>query len=115
VNEYGKTIRSYKKVLRFIWQQYNETSVQNYAIKQYDRDKLDLCSVARFLSHQPTGKNRATIMKRMGEALDYQCHPCTPYRRKEHNDTIIPSFDGISPEGISPDESRILCERYQED
>lgn len=51
IDEYGQVIYNYKKVFRFIWEQYNETVLQNYAAKQFDKDKLDLCSVARFLSH----------------------------------------------------------------
>jgi len=54
VDEYGQVIRVYKKVFRFIWEQHNETLVQNYAVGQFNKDKLDLCSVARYLSHQPT-------------------------------------------------------------
>ena len=107
VDEYGQVIRVYKKVFRFIWEQHNETLVQNYAIKQFDKDKLDLCSVARYLSHQPTVDNRETIMKRMSDALNYTCHPCTPYTPKQYDETIVPST--VYPEGISPEESLFLC------
>ncbi len=113
VDEYGQVIRVYKKVLRFIWEQHNETLVQNYAVKRFNKDKLDLCSVARYLSHQPTVEHRATIMKRMGDALGYRCHPCTPYTPKEHGETFVPSTDDIDPEGISPEESLILCKENQ--
>jgi len=114
LDEYGENIRNYKKVFRFIWEQYNETLAQNYAIKQFNKDKLDLCSVARYLSHQPTVRHRETIMKRMGDALKYRCHPCTPYTPKQYDETIIPSTDGINPDGVSPEESLILCNRTLE-
>jgi len=109
VDEYGQNIRNYRKVFRFIWEQYNETLVHNYAIKQLNKDKLDLCSVARYLSHQPKVEQRKTIMKRMGDALRYMCHPCTPYTPKQYGETIVLSSDDINPEGISPEESLILC------
>ena len=111
VDEYGEVIRVYKKVFHFIWEQYNETLAQNYAIKQFDKDKLVLCSVARYLSHQPTVQNRTTILKRVGDALRYRCHPCTPYTPKQYDETIVPSTDHINPEGVSPEESLILCNR----
>ena len=41
VDEYGQVIRNYKKVFRFIWEQHNETLVQNYAVGQFNKDKLD--------------------------------------------------------------------------
>jgi len=113
VEEYGQVIRVYKKVFRFIWEQYNETLVQNYAVKRFNKDKLDLCSVARYLSHQPAVVQRATIMKRMGDTLGYRCHPCTPYTPKEFGETIVPSTDDINPEGVSPEESLILCKESQ--
>jgi len=47
-------------------------------------------------------------MKRMGDALRYQCHPCTPYTPKQYDETIVPSTDAINPD-ISPEESFILC------
>jgi len=108
-DEYGQVIRAYKKVFRFIWEQHNETLVQNYAIGQFDKDKLNLCSVARYLSHQPKVEQRGTIMKRMGDALEYMCHPCTPYTPKQYSETVVPSTDGINPAGVSPEESLILC------
>ena len=109
VDEYGQIIRNYKKVFRFILEQYNETLLQNYAIGMYEKDKLDLCSVARYLSHQPTVENRTTIMKRIGDALRYRCHPCTPYTPKQYDETIVPSTDDLNPDGVSPEESLILC------
>lgn len=51
-------------------------------------------------------------MKRMGDALGYRCHPCTPYTPKQYGGTIVPSTDGIDPDGITPEESLILCKRY---
>ena len=113
VDEYGHVIRVYKKVFRFIWEQYNETLMQNYAINRFYKDKLVLCSVARYLSHQPTVEQRETIMKRMGDALGYRCHPCTPYTPKQYDETIVPSTDDINPEGVSPEESLILCKESQ--
>lgn len=114
VNEYGEVIRVYKKVFHFILEQYNETLVQNYAINQFDKDKLDLCSVARYLSHQPTVEDRKNIMKRMGDALEYRCHPCTPYRPKQFSVTIVPDIGGIDLDNISPEEIYILCRQYKD-
>ncbi len=114
IDEYGKEIRSYYKVFSFIWIQYNETLCQNYAVRQFDKDKLDLCSVARYLSHKRTVKDRETIVKRLGDTLEYTCHPCTPYKRKEYGETVVPSFDNINPNGVSPEESLILCNRGNE-
>jgi len=114
IDEYGKEIRAYYRVFFFIWEQYNETLCENYAIKQFDKDKLDLCSVARYLSHQPNLEGRKTIMKRMGDALGYRCHPCTPYKRKEYGEVIVPNTDHISPEGVSPEESFIMCQGYSD-
>ena len=82
VDEYGKLITSYERVFRSILEQYNETQVQNYAIRQFENDKLDVCSVARFLSHQSAVENRVDLMKKVGDALGDRCHPCTPYKRK---------------------------------
>ena len=113
IDEYDLEITSYYKVFKFIWVHYNETLCQNYAIKQYDLDKLDLCSVARFLSHQTTVKDRETIMKRMGDALQYKCHPCTPYKRKEYGGTVVPNTEDISSiEGLSPEHIFVLCKDY---
>lgn len=112
INEYGQVIYNYKKVFRFISEQYNETVVQNYAVKQFDKDKLDLCSVARFLSHQPKIKDRGSLMMRMGDSLQYRCHPCTPYKRRQYVETIVPKTDDFSPAGVSPEESLSLCEKY---
>ncbi len=111
-DEYGQVIHAYKKVFSFILQQYKEVKVNNYAVGQFDKDKLDLCSVARFLSHQPKVDNRQNLMKRMGDALEYRCHPCTPYKRKEHDVTIVPETDNINPDGVSPEESFILCKNH---
>jgi len=111
-DEYGQVIRSYNKVFKFVWVQYNETLCKNYAIEQFENDKLDLCSVARFLSHQPLVNDRVTLMKRIGDSLGYKCHPCTPYKRKEHGENIAPNTDDISPEGVSPKESLQLCKEY---
>jgi len=113
-DEYGQNIRNYKKVFRFIWEQYNETLAQNYAIKQFNKDKLDLCSAARYLSHQPTVQNRTTILKRIGDALRYRCHPCTPYTPKQYDETIVPSTNDINPDGMSFEEILILCNKTQE-
>lgn len=112
VDEYGQEIPSYYKIFRFIWEQYNETVCQNYAVKQFDKDKLDLCGVARFLSHQPVVEDHQNIMKRMGHVLNYTCHPCTPYKRKEYGEIIVPNTDDISPDGFSPRYSFILCKEY---
>jgi len=108
IDEYGEVITTYNKVFRFILEQYKELEVHNYAIGQFDKDKLDLCSVARYLSHQTHVEDRGTILKRMSSALGYRCHPCTPYKRRQHGNTIVPSTDGISPD-ISPEESLVLC------
>lgn len=109
VDEYGQEIRNYKKVLRFIWEQHNETLVHNYAITHFDKDKLDLCSAGRFLSHQTSVQGRSTIMNRMSDALNYRCHPCTPYTPKQYDETTVPSISDTNLEGISPEESLTLC------
>ncbi len=114
VDEYGQVIANYKKVFRFIWEQFNETVMHNYAVGQFDKDKLDLCSAARFLSHQQTVVNRTTMIKRMSDALGYKCHPCTPYKRKQYDVTIVPKSDNSSYDEVTPEESLILCEKYQE-
>ena len=111
LDEYGQEITFYSKILEAIWQQYNETLCNNYAINQYDQDKLDLCSVARFLSHQPAVEDRITIMKRIGDALDYRCHPCTPYKWLIYGFNTLPSTDSISAD-ISQEEILILCKDY---
>jgi len=111
-DEYDQEITSYYKVFEFIWYQYNETLCENYATKQFENDKLDLCSVARFLSHQKSVEGRESIMKRMGDALGYRCHPCTPYKRKQYDRNIAPNTDHINPEGVSLEESLVLCKDY---
>lgn len=109
IDEYGKEITIYKKVFSFILEQRQEVKVQNYAVSQFDKDKLDMCSVARYLSHQPAVKERRTLMKRMGDALGYRCHPCTPYKRRQYGETKVPDTNNISPDGVSPEESLIMC------
>ena len=91
VDEYGRVIRAYKKVFRFIWEQHNETLVQNYTTRRFNKDKLDLCSVARYLSHQVRYAGRKTIIDRMGEALGQPCDPCTAYKRQQHAENVVPS------------------------
>lgn len=107
VDEYGQVIHAYHTVFNFIWEQYNETLVDNYAIGQFEKDKLNMCSVARYLSHQSAVENRQTLMKRMSDSLGYRCHPCTPYKREEYDSTVFPDY--ISQEGVTPEESIILC------
>ncbi len=112
-DEYGQVITSYKKVFLFISEQFDEFKTQNYAVNQYDKDKLHLCSVARYFSHQKSLKDRQTLMKRMSDALDYMCHPCTPYKLKQHgtlDDIQVPDIDYLnSSEALTPDESLLLC------
>ena len=60
LDEYGDVISSYHEVFTSIWEQYNETLCENYAAKQFETDRLDLCSVAKFLSHQKKRKKRIT-------------------------------------------------------
>lgn len=115
IDEYGQEIDSYPKVFGFIWQQYNESLLENYAINQFDKDKLYLCGVARFLSHQTQVNDRRTIMKRMGDALGYKCHPCSPYNPKRYGETNVPNTDNVGQDGLSPEESLILCKRVEED
>jgi len=52
-------------------------------------------------------------MKRVGEALNYTCHPCTPYTPKQYDETIVPSSDDVNLEG-SPEENKNLCEKKLE-
>ena len=61
VDEYGQETRSYNKIISCIWLQHNLTVCKNYAITNYENDKLDLCSIARFLSHQPKAEDRKSI------------------------------------------------------
>jgi len=110
IDENGQIIRNFKKVLRFIWEQHNETLVKNYKIREFNQDKLQLCSVARYLSHQPEVKERLTIIKRVGEALNYTCHPCTPYTPKQHSETFVPSIYDIIQEGIYSENVSLLCD-----
>ena len=110
-DEYGQEINFYSKIFEFIYQQYNETLCKNYAINRYDDDTLDLCSVARFLSHQPDVEDRFTIMKRMGDTLGYRCHPCTLYTRYIYSSNAPGSTGDISPDA-SPEEILILCKDY---
>jgi len=115
VDEYGQEIYAYYKVFFFIWKQYNETLCENYAIGKFEKDRLNLCSVARFLSYQPSVENRQTLMKRMGDALGTICHPCTPYKPKQYGETIVPPFDGINPDKMTQEEIFELCKRYREE
>jgi len=79
-DEYGKVINSYIDVWSSIWKQYNETLCENYATKQFQNDILDLCSVAKYLSHQLPAD---PILKRMGAALMIKkCDTCLPYNKK---------------------------------
>lgn len=85
-DEFGQEIRSYKDVWGFIWKQYNETLCENYAIKQFENDKLDLCSVSRYLFLQD--EDRSTlIVERMEMALRSRCDSCFPYNRREPVET----------------------------
>ena len=111
LDEYGQVIHLYRKVFTFIYEQYNETLLQNYAVEQFDKDKLDMCSVARYLSHQNSVSDRKTIMKRMGDALEYRCHPCTPCKRRQYGETKVPDTSNINPDGVSPEESLIMCKK----
>lgn len=84
-DEFGQIITSYKKIFFFISEQVDEVAVGNYAIKQFDKDRHDLCSVARYLSHQIKYSGHKTIIQRMGDALGSPCDPCIPYRRKQYS------------------------------
>ncbi len=84
-DEYGQVIPFYKKVLTFITEQINEMVIGNYAVGQFAKDRHDLCSIARYLSHQTRYSERQTIIQRMGEALGSECDPCIPYRRKQYS------------------------------
>ena len=90
-DENGKIISSYSDVWSSIWKQYNETLCENYATKQFENDKLDLCSVARYLSHQLQLKFRPTIiLETMGVVLKIKrCDLCLPYNRNQPGETII--------------------------
>ena len=89
-DENGKIIISYNDVWSNIWKQYNETLCENYATKQFENDKLDLCSVARYISHQLQLEYRQTfIVERMGAALKMKkCDTCLPYNRNKPGDNI---------------------------
>jgi len=89
-NENGLIISSYKDVWNIIWKQYNETLCENYATKQFENDKLDLCSVARYVFHQIKLKNlTSSIVEKMGVALMIKrCDICLPYNRNGFSETI---------------------------
>ena len=54
-------------------------------------------------------------MKRMGDALEFRCHPCTPYRPKQFSETVIPDISsGIDLDKVSPEEILALCKEYQD-
>lgn len=109
-DEYGQVITSYKEVFRIIQVKVGELKLENYAEGQLDKDKLDLCSVARYLSHQPTVTNRETLMKRIRDALGYRCHPCTPYTAKENDVTKVLNFENIPVDNImTPEAILSLC------
>jgi len=94
VDELGEIIKSYKKVFSFILDQVEEVELGNYAVKQFAKDRHDLCSIARYLSHQVLYADRKTIIKRMGDALGQACDPCTPYKRLQHaNEVAINTID----------------------
>ncbi len=90
-DEHENIISSYSDVWRSIWKQYNETLCENYATKQFENDKLDLCSVARYLSHQLQLKyHHTTILERMRVALKInKCDTCLPYNRNDPGETIV--------------------------
>jgi len=90
-DEIENVISSYSDVWRSIWKQYNETLCENYATKQFVDDTLDLCSVARYLSHQLQLKYRQTyIFERMGVALKIKkCDTCLPYNRKDPGEIVV--------------------------
>ena len=98
-DEYGRKIPSYNEIFDSIWVQHKEILCENYAIQQFDKDSLDLCSLARFLSHQPSVEDRQTLMKRTGDALGHSCHPCTPYKPLKQ--------DGVKP-NVPTDTEKIL-------
>lgn len=92
-DEFGVVIKSYRKVFSFILDQVEEVELGNYAVKQFEKDRHDLCSVARYLSHQKRYAERETILHRMGEALGKPCDPCTAYKRQQHAENVVPSTD----------------------
>ncbi len=76
----GTVLNYYQDVFVSIWEQYNETLCENYAVKQLHKDTLDLCSVAQFLSLQTTIKKGETIVRKMEKALKInRCEPCISY------------------------------------
>jgi len=83
-DEFDQIIPYYRKVFRFISEQVDEVRLGNYAVKQFYKDRYDLCSIARYLSNQKRYPNRQEIVGLMGKALRQDCDPCIPYRRKEH-------------------------------
>ena len=111
-DEYGQEIPSYFEIFDSIWEQHKEILCENYAIQKFDQDKLVLCSLARFLSHQPLVEDRKTLLKRMGDALGNGCHPCTPYKPLKQDDgtfNVPTNTDKIGPDGTSAEESSSLC------
>jgi len=106
-DENGKIINSYNDVWSSIWKQYNETLCENYATKQFENDTLDLCSVARYLSHQLQLKyHHTTILERMGVALKIKkCATCLPYNRNELGGTMICP---LSPPGNETNDNKYI-------
>ena len=51
-----KRFVSTTKCFNSFWTQFNEKVCENYAIKEYDIDKLDQCNVAKFLTTQTAVK-----------------------------------------------------------
>ncbi len=84
-DEFGQIITSYRKMFSFISEQVDEVAVGNYAIGQFHKDRYDLCSVARYLSHQLKYSDRKTIIQRIGDVLGAPCDPCIPYKRKQYS------------------------------
>jgi len=68
-DEFDQIIPHYRKVFRFISKQVDEVRFGNYAVKQFDKDRYDLCSVAWYLSNEEKYPNRQEIVGLMGKAL----------------------------------------------
>jgi len=86
LDELSRVITGYKTIFELILKQVEEVSNNNYAVGQFDNDRHDLCSIARYLSHQESFSDRQNIISKMGDALGSECDPCIRYKRKNFNE-----------------------------
>jgi len=86
LDEFSNEIKGYKTIFSLILKQVDEVENNNYAVRQFECDKFDLCSISKYLSHQKTFFDRQNTMIKMGDALGTKCDPSMPYKRLIHGD-----------------------------